>query len=119
MAACAQPAKRWFKFHYLQHFNAVTRRTKIPISVEDTMASVENHTRAWHVLDVTPSITLEAVRGVREHLLAFWNAQIWATTRLNQVPVVFSEDFGPGGTLDGVPFVNPFADDFQPADRAI
>ena len=39
--------------------------------------------------------------------------------QLNQVPVIFSEDFGPGATLDGVLFVNPFANDFEPAEWAI
>ncbi|MDI6638436.1 MAG: PIN domain-containing protein, partial [Bacillota bacterium] len=78
-----------------------------------------NHTRAWRVLDVTTFIILEAIRGVRDHQLPFWDAQIWATARLNQVPVVLSEDFASSRTLDGVLFVNPFADGFEPADWAI
>lgn len=43
----------------------------------------------------------------------FWDAQIWATARLNQISVVFSEDFNPGWITEGVRFVNPFAADFQ------
>lgn len=102
-----------------EFFNAVTRKIRMPLTIEDAMASVENHTRAWRVLDVTTFIILEAIRGVRDHQLAFWDAQIWATARLNQVPVVLSEDFASGRTLDGVLFVNPFADGFEPADWAI
>ncbi|MDI7246743.1 MAG: PIN domain-containing protein [Bacillota bacterium] len=98
-----------------EFFNAVTRKIRMPLTIEDAMASVENHTRAWRVLDVTTFIILEAIRGVRDHQLAFWDAQIWATARLNQVPVVLSEDFASGRTLDGVLFVNPFADGFEPA----
>lgn len=102
-----------------EFFNAVTRKIKMPLAIEDAMVSVENHIRAWQVLDVTTLVILEAVRGVRDHHLTFWDAQIWATARLNQVPVIFSEDFGPGATLDGVLFVNPFANDFEPAEWAI
>jgi predicted nucleic acid-binding protein len=43
---------------------------------------------------------------------AEYDAQIWATARLNQVPVVFSEDFRDGTTLEGVRFVNPFSSEF-------
>jgi predicted nucleic acid-binding protein len=56
---------------------------------------------------------LEAVRGVRDHQLAYWDAQIWATARLNQVPLVLSEDFSNGAVIEGVRFVNPFASDFD------
>ena len=49
---------------------------------------------------------------MRAHKLAYYDAQLWATARLNQVPAIFSEDFDTGATLDGVRFVNPFAPDF-------
>ncbi len=57
-------------------------------------------------------VVLEALRGVRDHQLSYYDAQVWATARLNQVPVIFSEDFKPNATLEGVRFVNPFASDF-------
>ena len=65
------------------------------------------------VFDLTPMIVLEALRGVRDHGLSYYDAQIWAAARLNQVPVVFSEDFNTDSVLDGVRFVNPFATDFD------
>jgi predicted nucleic acid-binding protein len=34
----------------------------------------------------------EAGRGVRDHKLSYYDAQVWATARLNQVPVAFGED---------------------------
>jgi predicted nucleic acid-binding protein len=57
-------------------------------------------------------IVIEAARGVRDHSLAYYDAQIWAAARLNQVSVIFSEDFNIGSTLEGISFVNPFASDF-------
>ena len=43
----------------------------------------------------------KAARGVRDHALAYYNAQIWAAARLNQVPLVFSEDFQDSLALGG------------------
>jgi predicted nucleic acid-binding protein len=45
--------------------------------------------------------------------MSYWDAQIWATARLNQVPVVFSEDFNTGSLIEGVRFINPLANEFD------
>ena len=50
---------------------------------------------------------------MREHGLSYYDAQIWAVARLNQVPVIFSEDFNSNSVLDGVRFVNPFSAEFD------
>jgi predicted nucleic acid-binding protein len=78
--------------------------------------NIENYLRGWTVYDLSGLIVLEAACGVRDYQLNFWDAQIWAAARLNQLPVVFSEDFNIGATLEGVRFVNPFATTFQLAD---
>ena len=86
----------------------VTRKIPASLTSSEGYERIQNLTRAWTVLSVTPLIVLEAARGVREHHLSYWDAQIWATARLNQVPVVLSEDLPHGTTLEGVRFVNPF-----------
>jgi predicted nucleic acid-binding protein len=96
-----------------EFFRAVTRGPRPILTVEQAAQQVDRLARAWPVLDVTWQIVLEAVRGVQDHQLAYWDAQVWATAHLNQIPVVFSEDFAAGTTLEGVRFVNPFAEDFQ------
>jgi hypothetical protein len=48
---------------------------------------------AFPVLPLTGPVVLEALRGVREHLLSHYEAQIWAVARLGQVA--------------GVSFTNP------------
>jgi predicted nucleic acid-binding protein len=68
---------------------------------------VERLMIAFPVLPITGPVVLEALRGVREHLLSHYEAQIWAVARLGQVAVVLSEDFNPGAVLDGVSFTNP------------
>ena len=45
---------------------------------------------------------LEAVRGVRDHRFSHDDAQISAAAKLNQVPVILSEDFNVGVTIEGV-----------------
>ena len=79
------------------------------LSVEDARLQVDRFLRAWRVLEVTPAIVAEAVRGVKAYQLPYWDAQLWATARLNQVPILFSEDFNTGATIEGVRFVNPLA----------
>ncbi len=88
------------------------RRLRPPLTAAEAYAQVERLMHAYRVLDLTPAVVLEAVRGVREHRLAYYDAQLWAIARLNQIPVILSEDFNVGAMLEGVRFVNPFAPDF-------
>lgn len=99
-----------------EFFVTVTRKLRTPLTVVDAVDRLDHLIQAWNVVDVSPMIVLEAARGVRDHQFSFWDAQIWATARLNQIPLVFSEDFNAGSTIEGVTFVNPFADEFAIAD---
>ena len=89
-----------------------TRKLRPPLTPAQALQQVERFSQALPVLDLTPAIVLEATRGMRDYRLAYYDAQIWAAARLNQIPVIFSEDFASGSTLEGVRFVNPFAADF-------
>lgn len=91
----------------------MTQKIATPLSVSEAFERVENYLQSWTVADVTGLIVLDAVRGVRDHQFNFWDAQIWATARLNQISLVFSEDFNAGQVTEAVRFVNPFAADFQ------
>ena len=97
-----------------EFFSAVTRGQIPRLTVSEATRQIDRLARIWTVLDITSQIVLEAARGVSEHQLCFWDAQIWAAARLNQIPVVFSEDFATGAVTEGVRFVNPFSDDFDP-----
>lgn len=96
-----------------EFFRATTRGAAAMLAPAEASNQVDRFARAWPVLPITAPIVLEATRGVREHHLAYWDAQVWATARLNQIPVVLSEDFNAGATLEGVRFANPFAADFS------
>ena len=92
--------------------SATTRRLRPPLTAAEATQQVERLILSFPVFDLTPMVVLEALRGVRDHHLSYYDAQGWATARLNQVPVILSEDFNPNATLEGVRFVNPFATDF-------
>src|SRR5215218_6864624 len=87
--------------------NACLRKLEPRPEAEAIRQEVERLMLAFPLLPLTGPVVLEALRGVREHLLCYYEAQIWAVARLGQVGVVMSEDFNPGAVLDGVSFTNP------------
>lgn len=96
-----------------EFFNATTRRLAEPLPLELAYRRLENYYRSWEVINITPTIVLEAARGAIDHQLSFWDALIWATAKLNQIPIILSEDFRSGTSLEGVRFVNPFSNSFD------
>jgi predicted nucleic acid-binding protein len=94
--------------------NVIITKKRLPVT--QALTQVEQWCKSFPVFNLTPQIVLEATRGVRDHGLAYYDAQIWAAARLNQIPVVFSEDFQDGQVLEGVRFVNPFGGRFDVAE---
>jgi len=91
--------------------NAVIAKRRL--TIDQAFVQVEKWSNSFPVFNLTPQIVLEAARGVRDHGLAYYDSQVWAAARLNQIPVVFSEDFQDGQVLEGVRFANPFAGKFD------
>jgi predicted nucleic acid-binding protein len=96
-------------------FRVVTAKLRPRRNPGDALGDITTLARAWPVLPITPLVVLEAARGVRDHGLNYWDAQLWATARLNQIPLILSEDFAHGSVLEGVTFFDPFSHRFQPA----
>jgi predicted nucleic acid-binding protein len=96
-----------------EFFSVATRKLSPKLTPAEALQQISLFTRLWPVYDLTPMVVLEAGRGVRDHQLSYYDAQIWATARLNQVPTIFSEDFSTGSILEGVRFVDPFSPGFQ------
>ena len=96
-----------------EFFVAVTRKISAPLSVEEAYQRIQNYVRSWPVLRISEMVVLEAARGVRDYQFSFWDAQVWAAARLNQIAVVLSEDFNTGSQIEGISFVNPFSADFR------
>ncbi len=89
------------------------RKLEPPLTPDEAYTRLQNYLLSWEVLDMTGQIVLEAVRGVQSYQMSYWDAQIWASARLNQIPIILSEDFNAGSVIEGVRFVDPFADDFD------
>ena len=96
-----------------EFFVNATKKLQPPLTIEEAHSRVQNYLLSWEILDITGTVVLEAVRGVRNYRMAYWDAQIWASARLNQIPIVLSEDFGDGVIIEGVRFVNPFGTGFN------
>ena len=108
--AAALPAQALAEFA-----RVATGRLRPPLPADEVYRQVGLYERAFPVVALTPAVVLEAVRGLRDHAFSYYDAQIWAAARLNQVPVVLSEDFASGSTVEGVTFVDPFASGFDVA----
>ena len=96
-----------------EFINAAMRKLDPPMSAALAFDQAALFAATWPVFNLTPQIVLEAARGVRDYKLAYYDAQIWATARLNQIPMLFSEDFQDGQILEGVRFANPFTPTFD------
>lgn len=96
-----------------EFFVTVRYKLRQPLSTEQAYQRVQNYIQAWQVIDMTALIVLEAARGVLTYKFSMWDAQIWAAAKLNQIELVFSEDFNSGAMIEGVRFINPFAPDFR------
>ena len=98
----------------LAEFSSVAlRKLAPPFSADEVYRQVDFYERTFPVVPLTASVVLEAVRGVRDHGFAYYDAQIWAVAHLNQIPVVLSEDFQTGASIEGVTFMNPFEPAFD------
>ncbi|HET9587354.1 MAG TPA: PIN domain-containing protein [Anaerolineales bacterium] len=96
-----------------EFFNATARGTSPKLTINVALQYLQDYLLAFPTFPLTPSIVLEAARAVRDHSISFYDAQIWASALINDIPIVFSEDFQDGRVIEGVRFVNPFAETFE------
>ena len=96
-----------------EFFVAATQKLDPPLMAAEGCEQVEALAMTWPILPIAPLISLEAARGVRDHRLPYWDAQLWATARLNQIPIVLTEDRDlTARVLEGVQFINPLSPSF-------
>lgn len=96
-----------------EFFVTVTRKIPERLSLLEARERVQAFVQVWTVVDVTGLVVLEAFRGMEVYRFSYWDAQIWAVAKLNQIPVILSEDFNVGSVIEGIRFENPLADDFS------
>lgn len=64
------------------------------------------------------TLTISQMCGAGVDQLSFWDAQIWATARFNQILAAFSEDLSDDSVLEGLRFTKLFAEGFRIEDWA-
>lgn len=96
-----------------EFFSRTTRKPFPLLTVPQAAQQTALLSTTFMVFPVTQQIVLEAIRGVRNYQFSFWDAQIWAAARLNQVPIIFSENFNPGAIVEGIRCINPLVSDFR------
>jgi predicted nucleic acid-binding protein len=96
-----------------EFFRVATNRLAGQLTQGEAFQRVEAHAALWQVLPVTQPVVLAAARGVITHGLSYWDAQLWATAKINGIHVVLSEDFQNGRVIEGVRFMNPFQPGFD------
>lgn len=96
-----------------EFFVVVSRKFAVPLSSEVAARQVAHFAEIFDVLSVDADVVAEAVRGVVQHGLPYFDAQIWAVARAHCIPVVLSEDFQDGRTIEGVAFRDPFDSGFR------
>ena len=94
-------------------FAVASRKFRRRLSPATAAEEVRNFMTPWPVLPVLPETVLLAVRGVERHNLSYYDAQIWAAAKLAGIPYVLTEDFSDGLEIEGVRFVDPFAEGFD------
>ena len=93
-------------------FSVLTRGVQEISRIERAKRNVNNLIDTWLVLDTTSETVKEAMKGVTDYRMSYWDSLIWAAANLNGVPYVLSEDFSDGRRIDRVTFLNPFAAGF-------
>jgi predicted nucleic acid-binding protein len=105
----AQDKRGRLSTQVLGEFVRVTATGKRAIlTIEEARGQLDALLRMFVIFEVTPFTVLEAARGVQQHQLSYYDAQIWATALLHQIPTIYTEDFTHGRFIEGVEFVNPF-----------
>lgn len=93
--------------------NVMVHPRKLAMPPMASAEAIETVVGLCEVLAVDTAVVLAALHARDSWQLEYYDAQIWATAALHNVPVVLSEDFSSGTTLGGVTFIDPFADDFD------
>ena len=98
----------------LKEFCATVLRKHI-LEPDYAATVVRDFMDSWDVFEVTSREVLAALRGVTLHQLSYYDALIWESAREHGVPSILSEDGQHNRVVEGVRYLNPFADDFDMA----
>ena len=96
-----------------EFYTNVTKKPLQPLSIDEAQATAVRYCRSWPILELTDRVFLDAVGGVNQHRLSFWDALIWGTAIEHGVPYIVTEDQQHQRLVGAVRYLNPFAPDFD------
>jgi len=97
-----------------EFFWTVTRKLALPLTTDEAIAETRRLILMSQVLPLSVAVIEKALDAVARHSMPLWDAQIFAAARVAGAATVLSEDFQHRRTIEGITFLNPFADDFDP-----
>jgi predicted nucleic acid-binding protein len=96
-----------------EFFVNALRKPLNPLTLDEAQTSCRRLCRAWTVYGLTDLTHLTAIRGVKDHVLSYWDAVLWATALENDVPYILTEDQQHKRLVDNVRYLDPFSPDFD------
>ncbi len=93
-------------------FNALTRKIALPLTPQEAEATTTRVARAWPILDIESTTSLEAIRASVRYHVSYWDGLIWSSAKLAGVPFLLSQDLSDGQFIEGVRILNPFKPGF-------
>ncbi len=102
----------------LEFFRATTRvRDGGPIlEPAEAQERVEQLLASCEFLEMSEDVVRESARGSITYQMRVYDAALWATAKVHGIPIIVTEDGQSRPRIEGVRYVNPFADGFQLAD---
>jgi predicted nucleic acid-binding protein len=91
-----------------EFYTNVTKKPQKPLTPQEARDTSIRLCLSWPVLDLTVRTHLDAVRGVQEYRMSYWDALVWATARENGVPFIVTEDQEHGRLIEDIRYMNPF-----------
>ena len=97
-----------FTLQSLAEFFFVATR-KAGLAAKAAAAFIDDWRGVFPVVGANEASLVRAITAVDDHSLSFWDAMIWATACQANCGLLLSEDLQDGRVLDGLRFINPFA----------
>jgi predicted nucleic acid-binding protein len=66
--------------------------------------------KLFNILPIQSQDIQNAVEAVYRYRMSYWDAQIWAVAKANQIPIILGENGPIGQTIEEVTYRNPFAE---------
>ena len=82
-------------------------KLKPPLDPRVVSGIVADISTACGLLQPSADTVKSALRGVKLHLLSFWDSMLWAIAKESGMDEILSEDLQDGQVIDGVKIRNP------------